>query len=244
MELRDLTRRRKRILGGSTRERNRIQKLLERANVKIGNIVSDVFRVSGQRILRMLLDNPSAAPEDMAQLAKGRLRNKLPEIEEALRDHRLDEHLRWMIRHSLEHLVFLEKQLAELDEQTHQKLQPFEKEYELLQTIPGVGPETAAVIIAETGGNMAQFPTERNLTSWAGVCPGNNSSAGKQKSGRIKKANKWLLSALVQAGWGASGAQEGIDLQEALFQASPTSRKTKGCDRNSQGHPCGCLARA
>ena len=101
MELRDLTRRRKRILGQSSSERNRIQKLLERANVKIGNIVSDVFRVSGQRILRMLLDNPTATPEDMAQLAKGRWRNKLPEMEEALRDHRLDEHIRWMIRHSL-----------------------------------------------------------------------------------------------------------------------------------------------
>ena len=225
MELRDLTRRRKRILGQSSSERNRIQKLLERANVKIGNIVSDVFGVSGQRILMMLLDNPTATPEDMAQLAKGRLRNKLPEIEEALRDHRLDEHIRWMIRQSLDHLVFLEKQLAELDEQTHQKLQPFEQEYELLQTIPGVGPETAAVIIAETGGNMAQFPTERNLTSWAGVCPGNNSSAGKQKSGRIKKANKWLLAALVQAGWGAVRKKGSIFKKRFYRQAQHRGRQ-------------------
>lgn len=224
MELRDLTRRRKKVLGQSNSERNRIQKLLEQGNVKIGNIVSDVFGVSGQQILKTLLNNLSATPEQMAALAKGKLRNKQAAIEEALRGHRLDEHLRWMISHCLSNLVFLEGQLRELDERIQQKLKPFEREYSLLQTIPGVGPETAAVIIAETGGNMAQFPTERNLTSWAGVCPGNNRSAGKQKNGRIKKANRWLLAALVQAGWGAVRKKGSIFKKRFYRQAQHRGR--------------------
>jgi transposase len=97
------------------------------------------------------------------------------------------------------------------------KLQPFEREYELLQTIPGIAAETAAVILAETGGNMAQFPIPKHLTSWAGVCPGNNRSAGKQKSASIKRANKWLLAALVQSAW-ATARQRGSIFRKRFYQ--------------------------
>jgi transposase len=201
--LRDLTRRRKKLLSASSAERNRVQKLLERANVKFGNVVSDVFGISGQRFLNALLNDPAASPEQIAEFARTKLRNKKAEIAEALRGHRLNDHLRWMIRHSLAHLVFLESQLHEIQEQITATLVPFEQEFQLLQTIPGVGADTAAIIIAETGGNMAQFPSARHLTSWAGVCPGNNRSAGKQKSSAIKRGNPWLMAALVQAGWAA-----------------------------------------
>ena len=201
LELRDLTRRRKRLLSAASSERNRVQKLLEQANVKIGNVVSDVFGISGQRILQALLQHPDQNPADLAQLVKGKLRHKRQALIETLQGHRLNDHLRWMIQHSLDHLVFLEKQLAELSQRTFQKLQPLEREYELLHTIPGIAAETAAVILAETGGNMAQFPSPRHLTSWAGLCPGNHRSAGKQKGASIKRANKWLLAALVQSAW-------------------------------------------
>lgn len=156
-------------------------------------MVSDVFGVSGQRILHALLQHAQLPPAALAELAKGRLRHKRQALIETLQGHRLNDHVRWMIQHSLDHLVFFENQLTELSQRTLQKLQPFEREYELLQTIPGIAAETAAVILAETGGNMAQFPSPKHLTSWAGVCPGNNRSASKQKSASSKRTNKWLL---------------------------------------------------
>ncbi len=217
VELRDLTRRRKRLLFAANSERNRIQKFLEHGNVKIGNVVSDVFGVSGQRILQALLQNPQQDPAALAQLAKGRLRNKKQALMDTLQGHRLNDHLRWMIQHSLEHLVFLEKQLSELGQRIIEKLQPLEREYELLQTIPGIGAETAAIILAETGGNMAQFPSPRHLTSWAGVCPGNHRSAGKQKNTSIKRANKWLLAALVQSAW-ATVRKRGSIFQKRFYR--------------------------
>ena len=223
--LRDLTRRRKRLLTAANSERNRVQKLLERGNVKFGNVVSDVFGVSGQRFLAALLKPQPPTPAEIAEMAKGRLRNKIIQITETLEGHRLDEHLRWMIQNCLDHLVYLEKQIAEIRAKTNEALAPFQRELELLQTIPGVGEEIAAVVIAETGGNMAQFPSDKNLTSWAGVCPGNNMSAGRQKSGAIKRGNKWLLSALVQAGWAAVRQRGSIFKKRFYRQMQHRGRK-------------------
>lgn len=225
MALRDLTRRRKRLLNAANSERNRVQKLLERGNVKFGNVVSDVFGVSGQRFLQTLLSDAPATPEQIAELAKGRLRRKLSLIAEALEGHRLNEHLKWVIRHCLDHLVFLEKQMAELRERIMAALVPLQREFELLQTIPGVGEDIATVILAETGGNMAQFPSERHLTSWAGVCPGNNRSAGRQKSSAIKRGNRWLLPALVQAGWAAARTRGTIFKKRFYRQMQHRGRK-------------------
>src|SRR5205807_2629040 len=179
----DLTRRRKRMLGNATSEKNRVQKVLEDANVKLGNVLSDVFGVSGQLMLDALLDG-KAQPAEIAQFAKYSARKKIPQIIEALEGHQMSDHHRRMIRYSLKHLQFLEDQLAELDRDIADQIRAagLQKQWELLQTVPGLQDRSAASVLAETGADMRTFPTGADLSSWAGVCPGNNCSAGKSKS--------------------------------------------------------------
>ncbi|MBV8376758.1 MAG: IS110 family transposase [Verrucomicrobia bacterium] len=212
VELRDLTRRRKKLLSNLGAEKNRIQKVLEVANVKIGNVVSDVFGISGQKILSVLLSVKEIEAAELADMAKGQLRRKIPQLTETLKGHRMNDHHRWLIDQSVEHIVLLDKQLEALEEKIREKAQPYAKQMNWLQTAPGIKEMTAASIVAEIGPDMSQFPTSRNLASWTGLCPGNNKSAGKKKGGRIKKANKFLISALVQAAWGA------VKKRESLFQ--------------------------
>ena len=202
--MRDLTRRRKKVQSQLAAEKNRIQKILEAANVKIGNIVSDVFGVSGQAMVSVLISGQEVQPEQIAELSKRRLRQRIPELIETLKDHRMNEHHRWLIQQSVEHAVLLDRQMEELETRIAEKLQPWQRQYELLQTIPGVKEMVAACILAEVGGDMNQFQSAKHLCSWAGICPGNNRSAGKSKSSRIRKANRFLLAALVQAGWAAA----------------------------------------
>jgi transposase len=204
VELRDFTRRRKKLSGNLGSEKNRIQKVLETANVKIGNVVSDVFGVSGQEILQALLDHRPVSAEQMADMAKKRLRQKIPQLTEALRDHHMNDHHRWLIDQSIEHAKFLDQQIEQLEKKIEQHLAPYRRQYELLMTIPGIKANAAANILAEIGPDMNQFPTGDHLCSWAGICSGNNRSAGKSKSSHIKKANKFLLAALVESGWGAA----------------------------------------
>ena len=187
-ELRDLTRRRKRLLSNGTAEKNRIQKVLEDANVKLGNVLADVFGVSGQLMLEALLKG-EAKPAEIAQFAKGRAQRKIPEILQALEGHQMSDHHRQMIRYSVEHLEFLEEQIGKLDLAIASKIKTagLQQQWELLQTLPGVQDRSAATILAETGGDMEQFPSAKHLSSWAGVCPGNNRSAGKNKSSRTTR---------------------------------------------------------
>lgn len=204
VELRDLTRRRKKLLGNIRAEKNRIQKVLETANVKIGNVVSDVFGVSGQEMLGALLSGKAIGAEEIAGMAKKRLRLKLPELTEALRDHQMNEQHRWLIEQSIEHSRMLDQQIEAVEMRIQQKVQPYQRQYELLMTIPGVKEHTAAAILAEIGADMKQFESADHLCSWGGICPGNNRSAGKSKSSHIKKANKFLLTALVESAWSAA----------------------------------------
>jgi len=204
-ELRDLTRRRKKLIGTATSEKNRIQKVLEDANVKLGNVLSDVFGVSGQLMLDALLEG-KAGPREIAGMAKRRARKKIPDLVAALEQHRMSDHHRRIIRYSVEHMELLEKQIAQLDEDIVAQIRDIglATQWELLQTIPGMQALSAATILTETGADMRQFGDERNISSWGGVCPGNNRSAGKSKSSHTNKGNPWLRSALTECAQGAS----------------------------------------
>ena len=223
-ELRDFTRRRRTLLQNGTQERNRVQKILEDANVKIGNVLSDVFGTSGQAMLEALLENKLDA-EQTANLAIGRLRRKIPDIVEALKEHRMSDHHRLLIGQALKHMQFIEDMVEELDKQIQEKLKPYQKQVELVTTIPGIGADSAASILAETGMDMSEdgpFSSCHHLASWAGICPGNNSSGGKRKSGRIRKGNRWLKSTLSQTAW--AGAAKKNSAFQFRFQRLKTRR--------------------
>jgi len=205
-ELRDLTRRRKRLLGAATAEKNRVQKFLEDANVKLGSVLSDVFGVSGQLMLEALLQG-EAPPAEIAALAKCRAKQKIPQIIGALEGHQMSPHHRRMIRYSLEHLRFLEEQLTEMDGDIAAQIEAagLAKQWEDLRSLPGIQQTSAATILAETGPDMNQFPSEKEFSSWAGVCPGNNQSGGqKNKGGSTTGGNPWLRSALTECAWAAA----------------------------------------
>jgi len=177
--LRDLTRYRKKLVETISSEKNRVQKVLEDANIKLSSVVSDTFGVSGSEIIEALLKGELTI-EEMSGLTHGRLNKKKEKIREALEGY-FTEHHRFMIRTLLDHIKYVEKQIELIDKQTQEKLKPYEEEYTLLQTIPGVKKQGAAAIIAEIGTDMGRFPSEEHLASWAGMSPGNNESAGKKK---------------------------------------------------------------
>jgi transposase len=226
-ELRDLTRRRRKLLENGTEERNRIQKVLEDANVKIGNVLTDIFGMSGQAMLEALLENKLSA-EQMANLAQRRLRPKIPQIVEALQGHRMSDHHRLLIGQALKHMQFIEEMVEELNQEIRNKLQPYRKQIELACTVPGISNDAAASILAEIGMDMSDqgpFPSCHNLASWAGVCPGNNSSGGKRKSGKIRKGNRWLKATLSQTAW--AGAAKKNSTFQFRYQRLKTRRGGK-----------------
>jgi transposase len=210
-ELRDLTRRRVQLMQDCTRERNRVQKLLEHANVKIAGVLSDVFGVSGQRMLVGLLEGEST-PHQIAEQARGQAKRKIPQLTEALVGHRMTEHERFLIRSCLRHLACLEEELENLDVEIVRRIRmpPFQNAFALLQTLPGVGELSAAAILAETGTDVASFPTAEQMASWAGLCPGNRESAGIQKGSHTTHGNAYLRTALVQCAWCASRKQGSV----------------------------------
>lgn len=214
-ELRDLTRYRRKLVESQTAERNRLLKLLETTNIKLASVACDVFGVSGQLMLKALLEG-KASPQEMAQLAKRRLRSKIPELELAL-EGKLEQHHRFLLRLQLDRLQAVEQDLITLEQHIQEKLQPYAAQLTLLQEIPGVDWTLAASIIAELGVDMRVFQSVSQLASWAGVCPGTNESAGKRKSSRIPKGNVYLKTGLVEAANAASRAK-GTYLRDKFYR--------------------------
>ena len=223
-ELRDLTRRRRKLLQTASSEKNRVEKILEDANVKLSSVLSDLFGVSGQRMLEALLQH-QAETAPIAQLARGRAKKKIPAIIASLEQHQMSEHHRLMIGFSLEHLRFLEQQIIELDEQIRQKIEQagYQPQWELLQTLPGVQQPTAATLLAEMGPNPQPFASEKHLSSWAGLCPGNHRSAGRNKSGARSGGNRWLRGALTEGAWGIARKKD-CPLREKFWRIAAKSR--------------------
>ena len=208
-QLRDLTRRRKQLVRNGAQERNRVQKVLESANIKLGNVLTDVFGVSGQLMIDQLLEG-NASVEEIADLAQKSARKKIPQIRASLEGHRMNALHRRLINLSLDHMALLEEQITTLDEEIvqHIKTHGLEKPYQILQTIPGVKEEAAASLLAEFGPDMNVFGNAKKLSSWAGVAPGNNESAGKKKRAPALRGNPWVRSTLTESAWSASRKKE------------------------------------
>jgi transposase len=235
-ELRELTRYRASLVQEKAAEINRVQKTLEGANIKLSSVATDITGVSGRAILAALVRGQTD-PETLAQLAKGRMRTKIPELERALVG-RFTEHQRFLVSRQLAHLDELEEHVAQISREIERRLaqlggpepQPkgspprgeeeaapespsetasgYEAAVERLQSIPGVGLRTAEVVVSEIGIDMSRFATSRHLSSWAGMAPGNHESAGKRKSGRTRKGSPWLRCALVEAAQAAGRTKE------------------------------------
>jgi transposase len=214
-ELRDLTRYRRKLVESQTGERNRLLKLLETANIKLASVATDVFGLSGRLMLRALIDG-KATPQETAGLAMGKLRKRIPELEPAL-EGKLEEHHRFLLRLQLDRLETAEKDLAILEQRIQEKLKPYEAQVTLLDEIPGVDWTLAAVIIAELGVDMKVFGNVAQLSSWTGIAPGNNESAGKRKSSRIPKGNVFLKTALVEAAT-AAARTKGTYLRDKFYR--------------------------
>ena len=214
-ELRELTRYRRKLIQEKAREINRVQKVLEGCNIKLSSVVSDVMGASGRSILDAIVSGERDARK-LAQLAKGRARGKLAQLEEALEGF-VEEHHRFLLARQLAHIDFLHQQIEILNDRIESHIREMsqsppsegvgcireQEAIELLDTIPGINRRIAEVIVAEVGVDMSRFGCASHLASWAGLAPGNNESGGKHYGGRTKKGNEVLRSALVQAAWGA-----------------------------------------
>jgi transposase len=207
-DLRDLIRYRTSLIGERAREINRVQKVLEDANVKLASVASNVMGVSGRQMLEAIIAG-NEDPEALAALAKGRLRSKIPDLERALSGRIRTSH-RLLLRLHLEHIDDLTNKIKELNEEIDRLMLPFDEDEQLrrLDDIPGVGREVAQVIIAELGVDMNRFPSAAHAASWAGLAPGKNESAGKNRSGKITPGNRHLKAMLVQAAHAVSRTKD------------------------------------
>jgi transposase len=206
-ELRELTRYRANLVQERAREANRIQKVLEDANVKLAAVVTDVLGVSGRLMLQALIDGETD-PGALAALAKGRLCKKRAALVEALTG-RVRAHHRLLLRELLAHVDYLDGAIARLSAEIAERLRPYAADVELLCSIAGIKQRAAEVLLAELGTDMGAWPDARHLCSWAALCPGNNQSGGKQRSGRTRQGNRWLKRVLVQAAWAAVRVKDG-----------------------------------
>ena len=194
-ELRLLTRRWQKIQGMLAGEKNRLHKVLDDAGIRLGTVVSDINGKSAQAIIDGLIDGKS--PLELINYARGRLRDKIQALQESLEGDISDAHL-FLLRQIRSHISYLERELSELWEQIKERMIPYKDQWEILQTIPGIDQVSAALLIAEIGVDMKRFGNAHKLASWAGMCPGNNESAGKRKSGRTRKGNRAIRQVLCQ----------------------------------------------
>ena len=201
-ELRDLTRYREKLTQKRSSEINRLQKFLEDANIKLSSVATDINGVSARNMIHHLIEDDMSTQE-MADLARGRLRNKIEDLEKSLEGYFSDHH-RIILKLTLQMIASYDEAIEKLNDEIEKRMESFQEEAEGLQTIPGVKKKFAERIIAEIGIDMSRFPSDAHLSSWAGASPGNNESAGKRRSGKVTQGNKWLKSALVEAGWAAS----------------------------------------
>jgi transposase len=207
-DLRDLTRSRTTLLQEHTRVSNRVQKVLEDTNIKLASVASDVLGVSGREMLAALAGGETD-PVALAAMARGRLRQKFDLLKRAL-EGRVRPHHRFLLRQLLDHLAHLEEQIAAYDRQIGEVIRPFlsPQMKARLDKVPGVNRRTIEVVVAEIGTDMSHFPTDGHLSSWCGISPGNEESAGKRKRSRIKPGNKWLKGALVEAARAAAHTRD------------------------------------
>jgi transposase len=205
-ELRELVRYRRSLLGERAREVQRIQKVLEGANIKLSSVATDILGVSGRSMLEAIVKGIED-PEILATMARGRMKKKHDQLVDSLQG-LLNNHQRMMLDLQLRHIDSLDQAIARLDVEIEERMRPFERELALLDTIPGVGRQIAEQIIAEIGTDMSRFPSSAHLASWAGMAPGNNESAGKRKSGRTRKGNKSLRTTLTEAARAAAHTKD------------------------------------
>jgi transposase len=201
-DLRDLTRYRKTLTDERVREVNRLHKFLEAANIKLSSVATDVMGVSGRAMLEALTAG-STDPHVLSELAKGRLRKKLPDLRKAL-EGRFRSHHRFMVVEILTHLDFLDEAIERVSQEVSNRIVPFLPKVELMDLIPGIDQRVAEGVLSEMGIDMSCFPTDGHASSWAGLCPGNNESAGKRKSGKTRKGDQWLRRYLTEAAWAAT----------------------------------------
>jgi transposase len=207
-ELREMTRYRSKLVSMRTSEKDRAHNILETCNIKLGCVATDIFGVSGMRIMKALIYNTEeASPEELAQLAKGRLRKKIPELVKALTGN-MDAHHASMLEMILDHLAYINEKIEELDRRIEEKCKPYQQEIELLDTIPGVDKISAQAIVAEIGVDMSVFETPERLASWAGLSPGNNESAGKKKSTRTRSGNQYIKTVTCQCAHAAAHTKD------------------------------------
>jgi len=204
--LRDLTRYRSKLVNDRAREVQRIHKILEDASLKLDAVIADVLGVSGRQMLEALIAG-ERDPAVLANMAKRRMRSKIPVLNLAL-EGRFGDHHAVMARLHLDHIDYLDDAIDRLEQEVDKQMIPFKEEAALLETIPGVGTRVAQVIVAEVGVDVSRFPTAAHLASWAGLCPGNHESGGKSRSGKTGKGNAALCAALCEAAWAASHTKD------------------------------------
>ena len=207
-DLRELTRQRSQLVAERARVANRVQKLLEDANIKLGSVVSDILGKSSRAMIGALVEEADPDPAELAEhlAAPGPLRRKIPQLASALTG-RLRDHHRFMLRQLLDQADYLGKQIDTFEARIDQSMRddgPFAQAVRRLDPIPGINRHAAQTILAEIGHDMSRFASAAHLASWAGLCPGNDQSAGKRRSGRTRFGNRWLKQMLVQCAWAAS----------------------------------------